>query len=477
MIAGRESGFGAASLVTTPHTHQPAHAEDEASQPETGDADSQPDGEERGLKAVGENLQRIGERIQAAIAEGELSEEEGWAKWHDVKEETINGAVAAGTISGEEAGVLWREIEKGEAAARLKMADEEGALTEKDARTKWAEISEEVEDEEQQNSRDYGAGLPGLLMSLLRSREFESFEELRTAIEQSFGEPGIHEAAQDLAEVMGLKPSVLASALTEDCIERGIAREKGGARYNTRAGGLLFASPDFANSLAAVKKLVFEKKKITMDELLEAVDNNFEGYEDIRKMCLDAPKFGNDDDYVDELLAWITHLACEPGRKCKTIYGGRRYPSLIPLAYSVSAGREMGALPSGRLAGEPLSDGVSPTPGSDFNGPTSVLKSVGKVNNAEVGLGQALNIKLDPAVFGTVDGFGRFAALVRVFVDQKVDHVQFNVVSSDTLKAAQKEPEKYLELTVKVAGYNARFVRLYKEIQDSIIAKTEHRGF
>jgi len=326
----------------------------------------------------------------------------------------------------------------------------------------------------------YGAGLPGELLSLLKSREFESFEELKQAFEERYGGgPGIHDAATDLAEVMGLKPSVLASALTEDCIEKGIAREKGGARYNTRAGGSgpIFGSPDFANSLAAIKKLVFDEQKITMDELMKAVENNFEGYEDIRRMCLAAPKFGNDDDYVDELLVWITHLSAGRGKPKGTIYGGRKYLSLIPLAYSVSAGRRAGAFPSGRLAGESFSDGVSPTPGSDENGPTAVLKSVGKINNAEVGLGQALNIKLDPAAFGTRDGFKRFAALVRTFVDQKVDHVQFNVVSSDTLKAAQKEPEKYQELTVKVAGYNARFVRLYKEIQDSIIAKTEHQGF
>jgi formate C-acetyltransferase len=320
-----------------------------------------------------------------------------------------------------------------------------------------------------------GGGLPGLLLFLLKSgTEFNSFEELKKAISERIGGQA-NSIATNLAEAAGLRPSVLASALVEDCIENGIAKEKGGARYNIGVGGgVLFASPDFANSMAAIRKLIFDEKRITMAQLLHALNSNFEGHEDIRKMCLEAPKFGNDDDYVDELLVWITHLSCQEGKKQKTLYGGRRYPSLIPLAYSVSAGRELGALPSGRLAGEPLSDGVSPTQGSDVDSPTAVFKSVGKINNAEVGLGQALNVKLDPALFGSEEGFKRMADLVRVFVDQKVDHVQFNIVSIDTLRAAQREPDKYEDLTVKVAGYNARFVRLYKELQDSIIERTEH---
>ena len=140
----------------------------------------------------------------------------------------------------------------------------------------------------------------------------------------------------------------------------------------------------------------------------------------------------------------------------------------------VPAGLAVGALPSGRLAGEPLADALSATAGSDVKGPTAVLKSVGKVNNGEVSLGSTLNMKIDPAVFEKEDGFKRLADLIRVFVDQKVDQVQFNVVSADTLRAAQREPEKYKDLVVKVAGYNARFVDLHRELQDNIVARTEH---
>jgi formate C-acetyltransferase len=205
------------------------------------------------------------------------------------------------------------------------------------------------------------------------------------------------------------------------------------------------------------------------------VDNNFEGYEDIRRMLLGAPKFGNDDDCADVEAAWVIHLLAEELKKYETTYGGRYFLCGNPLALYLALGEIAGALPSGKLVGESLADGgCSPTVGSDMKGPTAVLKSVGKIDNAEVSTGITLNMKLDPAVFENRDGVKRLADLIRVFVDQKIFHVQINVVSADTLRAAQKEPEKYKELTVKVAGYNALFVRLSREIQDSIIARTEH---
>jgi formate C-acetyltransferase len=204
------------------------------------------------------------------------------------------------------------------------------------------------------------------------------------------------------------------------------------------------------------------------------VEHNFEGYEDIRKMCLQAPKFGNDDDYADEQVAWVTHIVNEEAKQYKSTYGGCKVVTEVPSAGFISAGELVGALPSGRLAGEPLCEASTPTQGSAVNGPTAVLKSLGKVNNAEVNQGSSLNLRLDPVVFETDDGFKRLADLIRVFVDQKVDHVQINVVYSDTLRAAQREPEKYRDLTVKVAGYNARFVELHKDLQETIIARTEH---
>jgi len=306
-------------------------------------------------------------------------------------------------------------------------------------------------------------------------REFRSFEEFREAFrKQATRLVRNASIASTIGEMAALLPTLFTSALTEDCIEKGMSREEGGARYNVGVGGNLLGSVDIGNSLATIKRLVFDEKKITMDQLIQALDSNFEGHEDIRKMCLEAPKFGNDDDCADEEVAWATHLVTEEAGRYRTTYGGRRFPTLTPLSTFVPAGLAVGALPSGRLAGEPLADALSATAGSDVQGPTAVLKSVGKVNNAEVALASTLNMKIDPAVFETDDGFKRLADLIRVFVDQKVDQVQFNVVSADTLKAAQTEPEKYKDLVVKVAGYNARFVDLHRELQDNIIARTEH---
>ncbi|MCK9273899.1 MAG: hypothetical protein M0P57_02300 [Syntrophales bacterium] len=303
--------------------------------------------------------------------------------------------------------------------------------------------------------------------------QFKTFEEVREALrKQIIHRMKVGAIAANLGEEL-LQPTLFTSALTEDCIENGTPREEGGARYSL--GAVSFdGAVDAGNSLAAVKKLVFEEKKITMEQLCTALDHNFKGYEDIRKLCLEAPKFGNDNDYVDEQVAWITHLTTEEAKKYLSRYGGTKYPIQVLLSSFVPLGMGVGALPSGRLAGEPLSDGVSPTVGSDTKGPTAVLKSVGRLNNAEVGLSQTLNMKLDPVIFTTDEGFKRLADLIRVFVDQKVDHLQINVVSSDTLIAAQKTPEHYKDLVVKVAGYNARFVDLHKDLQDSIIARTEH---
>ena len=211
-----------------------------------------------------------------------------------------------------------------------------------------------------------------------------------------------------------------------------------------------------------------------MDQLIRALDRNFEGCEDTRRMCLEAPKFGNDDDNADEHVAWVTHLVAEEAGKYVTTYGGRRTPTLTPVSSFVPAGMAVRALPSGRMAREPVADGLSPSAGSDVRGPTAVLKSIGKVNNAEVAQASTLNMKVDPVVFESDEGFKNLADLIRTAVDQKIDQVQFNVVSADTLKAAQSEPEEHKDLVVKVAGYNARFVDLHKPLQDSIIARTEH---
>jgi formate C-acetyltransferase len=272
---------------------------------------------------------------------------------------------------------------------------------------------------------------------------------------------------------MALQPKAFNSAMVEDCIEKGLSKEEGGARYNIHSVQT-WGRIDTGNSLAAIKRLVFDDKKITLEQLYQALENNFKGYEDIRKMCLEVPKYGNDDDCADEQVAWVTHIVNEEAKWYKSTYGGCTVVTEVPSASYVALGKIVGALPSGRLSGDPLCEAASPTVGSTLNGPTAILKSAGKVNNAEMNQGQSLNMRLSPVIFENDDGFKRLADFIRVFVDERVDHVQINVVSSDTLRAAQQEPEKYKDLTVKVAGYNARFVTLHKELQDTVIARTEH---
>jgi formate C-acetyltransferase len=308
-------------------------------------------------------------------------------------------------------------------------------------------------------------------------RNFQSFEDVQEAFRKQV--EWMRKRTQvngNLLEqrLIDLKPMIYESVLIEDCIEKGLCREEGGAHYNHNTGGTEVGSSDAADSLAAIKKLVFDEKRITMAQLCDALDNSFEEYEDIHKMCLGIPKFGNDYDYVDEKKAWVLHQWATEFMKLTNLRGGHGCPGGSSMSAYIPEGKKVGALPSGRLAGEPLAPGGSPCIGKDIEGVTSVLKSMGKVDGTEILAGLPLTCRIDPAVFKTKDGVKRFADLIRVFVDQKVFHLQFNVVASETLKAAQKEPENYKDLMVKVAGYNAYFTQLSNELQDSIIARTEH---
>ncbi|MGR3294747.1 MAG: glycyl radical protein [Candidatus Bathyanammoxibius sp.] len=307
-------------------------------------------------------------------------------------------------------------------------------------------------------------------------RQFKSFEEVQEAFRQQVAWMRRNTQIDGDAfeqKLIDLYPMVYESALIEDCIENGLCREEGGARYNnTQTVGS--GATDAGDSLAAIKKLVFDDKKITMTQLCDALDANFEGREDIRKMCSEIPKFGNDDDYVDEQVAWVTHVWASEFQKITNLRGGHCSPGGSPMAGYIPAGKEVGALPSGRLAGEPLAPAACPSTGKDVNGVTAVLKSMGKIDNVEPLSGLALTSRIDPAVFKSRDGMKRMADLLRAFVDQKIFHLQLNVVSSDTLRAAQEEPEKHRGLMVKVAGYNAYFTQQSRELQDTIIARTEH---
>lgn len=308
-------------------------------------------------------------------------------------------------------------------------------------------------------------------------RQFKSFEEVREAYLKQVAfmlrNKLVTHKIRDLS-LAELKPTIFQSAFIDDCLEKGMCREAGGARYNWGPGVYATGLADVVDSLAAIKKLIFEEKKLTMDELCNALDHNFEGYEEMRKMLLKAPKYGNDDDYADELMAWATHQWATEVYKHKNPRGGYAVPGLQSLFVAVPYGREVGALPSGRLSGMPVSNGGSPCNGVTVEGPTAVINSLGKVDNLECNLGVVLNIRLNPTVFRAPNGIKRVADMVRTVVDKKIMHVQFNIVSSDVLRAAQREPERYRDLVVRVAGYCAYFVNLPSGMQEEIIARTEH---
>jgi len=308
-------------------------------------------------------------------------------------------------------------------------------------------------------------------------RGFSSFEDVRGAFAKQVAWRMQHiEKTGNKRERMirELSPTVYESALIEDCIGKGLCREDGGAYYNFNIGGVVLGSSDAGDSLAAIKKLVFDGRKITMAQLCDAVEADFRGYEDVRRMCLAEPKFGNDNDDTDCEVAWVLHQWASEFQKMKNIRGGYGCPGGSPMASYVPAGESVGALPSGRLSGTPLADAASPSAGCDVNGPTSVFKSVGKIDNVEILGGIVLNLRIDPVAVREKDGVKRLADLIRAFVDQKIYHVQINAVSSETLEAAQENPGQHRDLMVKVAGYNAFFTQLTRPLQDSIISRTVH---
>ncbi len=310
-------------------------------------------------------------------------------------------------------------------------------------------------------------------------RQFKSFDEVKEAYRQQVawalkeGKRVVDVQERTIAE---MAPTLYESALIEDCIERGLCRELGGSHHNSSNQILTIGPSDAADSLTAIRKLVFEDEKITMAELCDALESDFEGSEHLRQMLLNAPKYGNDDDYADEQAALVSHVGASEGIKIGRNIRGGNGGIVGGSAWWLFAtiGAMVGALPSGRLKGEPLNDAHSPCSGVDLNGPTAVLKSMGKIDNVELMGGVLLNLKLDPVVFKKEDGLKRLVGLVRAFIDQQILHVQFNVISSDTLKAAQKQPEKHRDLLVKVAGYSVFFTQLSKPNQDAIIARTEH---
>lgn len=268
-------------------------------------------------------------------------------------------------------------------------------------------------------------------------------------------------------------PTPFGSSVVNDCIKKGIDISDGGARYSFSDGVCLIGVIDTANSLAAIKKLVFEDKKLTMRQLKEVLAADFQGFESEWRMCLDAPKYGNDDDYADLIAKDIYNIGYESHPKVDHL--GR---PVAPGAYSVTGhaafGEYTGALPSGKKKNRPLCDGsISAQSGTDKNGVTALAKSAARVLDTVKYGSSHLNIKFHPVALEGVNGARNLLSLVKTYFDLGGYHAQFNCVSSETLKDAQLHPEKYKDLVVRVAGFSAYFVTLEKDVQDEVIGRTE----
>ena len=230
------------------------------------------------------------------------------------------------------------------------------------------------------------------------------------------------------------------------------------------------------DSLGAMKKLVFDDGKLTMQELLEALEANFEGKEAIRQMCLHAPKYGNNDLYVDSIGREIETFGVNLTRRYKSAFGGELDIRYVTITAHVPFGAILGATPDGRKAGEPVAEGVSPSQGADRKGPTASLASIArtKASGYKERAARLLNMKLTPSAVEGPEGTRKLMSLIRTACDMKMWHLQFNIINKDTLVAAKQKPEKYRDLLVRVAGYSAYFVDLTPKLQDEIIHRTAH---
>jgi len=316
--------------------------------------------------------------------------------------------------------------------------------------------------------------------------DFATFEQLMAAWRRQVAFYTRASVAVDTAVDTALEtevPDILCSVFTDDCIGRGKTVKEGGAIYDW-ISGLQVGIANTGNALAAIKRLVYEEKSVTKEELLAALETDFAGKdgETLRLKLLNmAPKYGNDDDYVDSITveayrAYIDEITrYRNTRFGRGPIGGGYYPGTSSISSNVPSGAAVKATPDGRKAGAPLAEGSSPSSGTDILGPTAVLSSVGKLPAREIFGGVLLNQKLTPGSLRTVEDRARLEAMLRTFFDDmKGWHIQYNLVSRETLLDAKKHPERHRDLVVRVAGYSAYFNDLAADQQDDIIARTEH---
>lgn len=322
---------------------------------------------------------------------------------------------------------------------------------------------------DKQLAPDYG--------SLTDYERYSDLEDVLRRYIDEFMEKMVRACEQVEKAHIDLLPTPFLSAVIDGCMEKGIDVTAGGAQYNL-SGVQMIQVANLADSLAAIKQLVYEEKLVSRQEMLDALQKNFAGYDVLRARLLNkVPKYGNDVAWVDDIgVKWARYFRQRIGTY--TNYrGGRYHTGMYTVSAHVPMGENVGASPDGRMAGQPLADGgMSPVYGRDISGPTAVLKSVSKLDKELTTNGGLLNMKFLPEFFSTETGISKFAAFLRTFVDLEIPHIQFNVVRKEDLLAARKNPEQYRSLTVRVAGYTAYFTELADELQEEIIARTSYAG-
>lgn len=310
-------------------------------------------------------------------------------------------------------------------------------------------------------------------------REFQNMEELFSAFEKQVNYfVDIKVRGNNIIERLYARymPCPLLSLLVDDCISNGKDYHDGGARYNTtyiQGVGL----GTMTDALTSLSYHVFDHQTLSMGEFIDDLDANYEGNEQLRQQLLNrTPKYGNDDDLPDKVMQHIFEIYFNAVDGRRNTKGGEYHINLLPTTVHIYFGSVTGATPDGRMAGAPLSEGVSPVQGADHKGPTAVIRSVAKIDHVRTG-GTLLNQKFTPQVLNSENGLDKLVQLIRTYFRLDGHHVQFNVVDAATLRQAQQDPEQYRSLIVRVAGYSDYFCDLSKTLQDEIIARTEHEAF
>ena len=309
------------------------------------------------------------------------------------------------------------------------------------------------------------------------ARKFTSYEQLMDAYRRQLGYfIDLKIKGNNIIERLyaNYMPAPFMSVVMDDCIARGLDYHNGGARYNpTYIQGVGIGT--LTDSLAAVKYHVFDGQNISMDELLKALQADFERYENLRqKLLYNTPKYGNDDDYADGIAEEVFNVYYDLLNGRPNTKGGRYRVNLLPTTVHIYFGSVTGALPNGRKKGEAVSEGISPSQGADTKGPTAVIKSAARIDHARTG-GTLLNMKFNPQVLAG-EGIDKLLHLIRSYFRLDGHHIQFNVINAEMLRKAQQNPEQHRDLIVRVAGYSDYFVDVGLDLQNEIIARTEQQA-